>query len=176
VDDLLFIARVDAGEPRLNLRSVDITGTIEAVCEEFQARALQKEIIMEQCSEDKDVLVLGDAGRLRQVFTILLDNALRYSHPGGKVEIDLLRDGSEVIIRFRDHGIGLTEEEADQAFERFFRGSQAMEHAPGTGLGLPVAKAIVEAHKGRITLEGQPGDGATAIVSLPAESRLRVVA
>lgn len=176
VDDLLFIARVDAGEPRLDLRSVAITGTIEAVCEEFQARAQQKNIEIELHNEDKDALVLGDAGRLRQVFAILMDNALRYSNVGGKVEVDLAVGRSEVCVRFRDHGIGLTEEEAEQAFERFFRGTQAEEHAPGTGLGLPVAKAIVEAHKGRITLEGSPGEGATATVTLPAESRLRVVA
>jgi len=176
VDDLLFIARVDAGEPRLTLRSVAITSTIEAVCDEFRARAAQKEITIEHHSEDKEALVLGDAGRLRQVFAILMDNALRYSNVGGKVEVELTRDSSEVRIRFRDHGIGLTEEESEQAFERFFRGSKAEEHAAGTGLGLPVAKAIIEAHKGRISLEGIPGEGAVATVELPAESRLRVVA
>ena len=83
---------------------------------------------------------------------------------------------SEVSIRFRDHGIGLSEEEAEQAFERFYRGRKAEEHARGTGLGLPVAKAIVEAHKGTISLHGKLGDGATAIVTLPCESRLRAVA
>ncbi|NND44616.1 MAG: HAMP domain-containing histidine kinase [Xanthomonadales bacterium] len=176
VDDLLFIARVDAGEPRLDLRSVAISGTLEAVCEEFKARAQQKDITIEQRGTDVDCLVLGDAGRLRQVFAILLDNALRYSNAGGTVEVDLALDESEVRVRFRDHGIGLTPDEAEQAFERFFRGAQAEEHAPGTGLGLPVAKAIVEAHKGSISLEGEPGEGATAIVTLPAESRLRVVA
>ena len=81
-----------------------------------------------------------------------------------------------MVISFRDHGIGLTEEEAEQAFERFYRGSKAEEHAHGTGLGLPVAKAIVEAHKGSITLRGKLGEGTVATVILPAESRLRVVA
>jgi signal transduction histidine kinase len=176
VDDLLFIARVDAGEPRLTLRSVALAGQVEAVCEEFEAKARQKEVIIKHRIEDTGVVVHGDAGRLKQVFAILIDNALRYSHPGGVVEVSMVRGDREVLVRFQDNGIGLSEEEADLAFERFYRGPQAEEHARGTGLGLPVAKAIVEAHKGTITLEGKRGEGAVATVTLPAESRLRVVA
>ncbi len=175
VDDLLFIARVDAGEPRLTLRSVAIASMIDAVCVEFAVKAEQKDINIEQSCEDRKAIVHGDAGRLRQVFAILTDNALRYSNHGGVVEVKLTRGEAEVRISFRDHGIGLTEEDADQAFERFYRGVKAEKHARGTGLGLPVAKAIIEAHKGKITLEGKLGEGATAVVSLPVENRLRVV-
>jgi signal transduction histidine kinase len=176
VDDLLFIARVDAGEPRLKIRSVAVSGMVDAVCEEFSAKAEQKKVTFEQTSNDAKAIVRGDAGRLRQVFAILADNALRYSNQGGKIEVDLIRLEDEIQISFRDHGIGLSEEEAEQAFERFYRGAKAEEHARGTGLGLPVAKAIIEAHNGRITLEGKLGEGATARVSLPVESRLRIVA
>jgi signal transduction histidine kinase len=176
VDDLLFMARVDAGEPRLTLRSVNLPGMLEAVCNEFAVRAEQKGITINQDSDDPQAVVHGDADRLRQVFTILLDNALRYSNHGGSVEVGLERLDKEIRIAFTDHGIGLTDEAAEQAFERFYRGSNAEQHARGTGLGLPVAKAIVEAHGGRISLEGQPGTGAVATVWLPAESRLRVVA
>lgn len=176
VDDLLFIARVDAGEPRLKVRSVAIADMIDAVCEEFRVKAGQKDVSIEQTCEDAKAVVRGDAGRLRQVFAILTDNALRYSNPGGRVEVSLTRTDTEIQIRFQDYGIGLTEEEAEQAFERFYRGTKAEEHARGTGLGLPVAKAIVEAHQGRITLEGKLGEGAIATVSLPVESRLRIVA
>jgi len=176
VDDLLFMARVDAGEPRLTLRSVSVPGMLVAVCKDFEARAEQDGVSIEQHCGDSSAVVHGDADRLRQVFTILLDNALRYSHRGGEVEVDLDRLEKEIRITFTDHGIGLTEEAAEQAFERFYRGANAEQHARGTGLGLPVAKAIVEAHGGRITLEGRPGEGAVASVWLPAESRLRVVA
>lgn len=176
VDDLLFMARVDAGEPRLTMRSVAVPEMLDAVCKEFKVRAVQKEItIMQNCSDPK-ALVHGDADRLRQVFTILLDNALRYSNHGEQVKVDLDRMDKEIRIRFTDHGIGLTDDAAEQAFERFYRGANAEQHARGTGLGLPVARAIIEAHKGRINLEGKPGEGAVATVWLPAESRLRVVA
>jgi two-component system OmpR family sensor kinase len=176
VDDLLFMARADAGEPRLKLRSVGISSMVDSVCKDFAAKAEQRNISINQSREGPKAVVHGDAGRLRQIFTILMDNALRYSNPGGSIEIQISQIDSDVQISFRDHGIGLTEEDAELAFERFYRGHKAEEHARGTGLGLPVAKAIVEAHNGSIFLHGKLGDGATATVTLPAESRLRVVA
>ncbi len=119
---------------------------------------------------------MGDAGRLRQVFAILLDNALRYSEKGGSIIVSLEKTKSEIIVRVSDNGIGLSKDEAKQVFQRFFRGDKALDHAIGTGLGLPVAKAIVEAHKGMIVLDGEPGVGAVATVTLPAEDELKAVA
>jgi signal transduction histidine kinase len=176
VDDLLFIARAGAGEPRLKMRSVSIASIIEAVCNDFSVKAEQREISIEQDFKGARAVVLGDSGRLRQVFAILMDNALRYSKPGGKVVVQLLRSDDDVVISFRDHGIGLSDEEAELAFERFYRGIIAEKYTRGTGLGLPVAKAIVEAHKGKISLQGKLGDGAMATVTLPVESRFRIVA
>lgn len=176
VDDLLFIARADAGEPRLKIRPVSVNGVIGAACDDFSAKAKQKGIVIEQDLMNEKAVVMGDAGRLRQVFSILLDNALRYSSNGGKVLVRLTRRNKEIEVTLRDQGIGLTDDEAQQAFERFFRGGKAQGHATGTGLGLPVAKAIVEAHNGSITLEGKPGKGALATVMLPAEEKLKAVA
>lgn len=176
VDDLLFIVRADAGEPRLEFRTVSVIGLVEKVCKDFEARALQKEVRIEMASQVRKAVMRGDAGRLRQVFGILLDNALRYSNVGGRIEVGIDTREDEVMVTVKDQGIGLTEEEAELAFKRFFRGRQAIGHARGTGLGLPVAKAIVEAHNGRITLEGKPGEGALATVYLPIEGSLRAVA
>ena len=176
VDDLLFIARADAGEPRLKVRPVSVSSLLGAACTDFKPRAEQHEITIVQDLMIGNVVVMGDAGRLRQVFTILIDNALRYSKAGDKVEVSLDRDGDDIVVMVKDTGIGLTKEESRQAFQRFFRGGQAQGHARGTGLGLPVAKAIVEAHKGSITLTGKPGEGALATVVLPAEDKLKAVA
>jgi len=87
---------------------------------------------------------------LRQVFSILIDNALRYSNAGGKVGVTLKRNSKEIVGTIHDTGIGLTKEEARQAFQRFSGGNKAQGHAGGTGLGLPVAKAIIGAHNGSI--------------------------
>ena len=176
VDDLLFIARADGGEPRLKIRLVSINSMLRAVCNDFSTRAEQNGITIEQDIREKEFKLMADAGRLRQVFAILIDNALRYSAKHGKVSVGLTKIGKQIFVRVQDTGIGLTEYEVRQAFQRFYRGDKAQSHARGTGLGLPVAKAIVEAHKGRITLEGKPDKGALAIVILPAEDNLKVVA
>ena len=176
VDDLLFIARADAGEPRLKIRPLSVGSLLDVVCADFTARAEQQQISIVPKLADQNAVVMGDDGRLRQVFSILIDNALRYSNAGDKIEVRMKRQQQEIVVTVRDSGIGLSKEEARQAFQRFFRSGQAQGHARGTGLGLPVAKAIVEAHKGSITLEGKPGKGALATVILPAEDKLKAVA
>ena len=176
VDDLLFIARAEAGEPRLKLSSVSIGGMIDLLCQEFAARAEDKGIRIELGRLPVGAVVQGDSGRLRQVFTILLENAIRYSNPGGRVKVQVLQGNESVKIIFRDEGIGLTDEESELAFERFYRAPMAVEKSAGTGLGLPVAKAIVEAHKGSILLSGSPGRGATATVVIPFGSQFGIFA
>jgi len=176
VDDLLFIARADAGEPRLKVRLLSLNKLLSTTCADFSARAEKSAILVELELIEEDVTVLGDAGRLHQVFSILIDNALRYSSQGQTVVVSLGRSEKEVTVKVKDMGIGLTPEEVGQAFQRFFRGGKAQSHARGTGLGLPVAKAIVEAHKGRISLDGVPGEGALAVVVLPINETLKAVA
>jgi signal transduction histidine kinase len=110
------------------------------------------------------------------VFAILMDNALRYTNPGGRVEVRVLKTNENVEITFTDTGIGLSEEQTELVFERFYRAPDAEAQAPGTGLGLPVAKAIVEAHKGTISLKGKPGEGATATVILPVGNQFGIAA
>lgn len=176
VDDLLFIARADAGEPRLKVRLLSLNNLLTATCADFAAQAEKNKISIELKLGQEEVTLMGDTGRLRQVFSILIDNAIRYSFQHGTVMVSLGRQDKEIVVNVKDTGIGLTEEEARQAFQRFFRGGKAQSHARGTGLGLPVAKAIIEAHKGRIDLKGKPGEGALAIVTLPVEERLKAVA
>jgi signal transduction histidine kinase len=102
---------------------------------------------------------------------VLLDNAVRYSNSKGEVKVDIASSEGEVRVRVSDHGIGIAPEELDRIFERFRRGGNATElNEEGLGLGLPVAKAIVEAHKGRIEMDSRLGEGTTVTVALPASS------
>lgn len=174
VDDLLFIVRADSGEPRLESKAVSLNTLIEKTVKEFEAAASQQEVRLHLEIKPRNAEVRGDPGRLRQVFTILLDNAIRYSNAGDEVRTRVDAEEGNVLIIVRDEGIGLTDEEAEKAFTRFYRGRRAVRHARGTGLGLPVAKAIVEAHRGTISLEGKPGEGAIATVTLPMEGSVRV--
>lgn len=173
VDDLLFIARADAGEPRLEMRPLSVFRMVRSLCKEFAATAGRNNLAIEQHIKGPDVVVLADAKRLRQVFVNLMNNALRYSKPGGTVEVYGSQLNGEVQIQFRDYGIGLSDEDAEHAFDRFYRGRRAQQHAKGTGLGLPVAKAIVEAHNGSISLKGRLEVGATATVILPVPDHFK---
>lgn len=111
----------------------------------------------------------ADSSRITQVLDNLISNAIKYSPHGGEVEVAAWREDSEVVCRVRDSGMGMTAEEQEQAFARFFRAREVRNSIiPGIGLGLPITKAIVEAHGGTITLESTPGQGTAFTVRMPA--------
>jgi len=110
-----------------------------------------------------------DSSRLAQVLDNLVSNAIKYSPDGGDVEVAAWEDEDFVFCRVTDTGMGMNEEEQAEAFTKFFRAGGVRKSAiPGVGLGLPISKAIVEAHGGTITLESEPGRGTTFTVKMPA--------
>lgn len=176
VDDLLFIARSDAGEPRLEIRSVSIVSLLEAAARNHDVIAREKSVEIKCIFNVKNAVIAGDQGRLRQVFAILIDNAIRYSQPHGEIRIRIDKGVNGVVIAVEDDGIGIAKNDIDKVFDRFYRGDNAIRFAKGSGLGLPVAKAIIEAHQGSIRVTGETDEGATATVVLPIEKGLQVVA
>ncbi len=176
VKDLLFVARTEEGNARLEVRSVALTQLLRDVCADFRSTAAKKQLTIEERYLVPDCTVAGDEGRLRQVFAILIDNAIRYSYEGAPITLTMSDSGERIRISIENSGIGLSEEEAVKAFDRFYRGESATAETEGTGLGLPVAKAIIDAHKGEISLIGVPDSGATAIVELPLELTSTAVA
>ncbi len=177
VDDLLFIARADAGEPRITWQAVALAGLIERVCADAMVLADGKAVSVQLRCAVNGAVVSGDPDRLHQLFVILLDNAIRYSHPHGTVTVDVGAGPAGVVVCIRDEGIGIDADELDRVFERFYRGDDAAaHHGAGSGLGLPVAKAIAAAHEGRIVLDSRPGAGTTVSVTLPAVRNLRAIA
>jgi two-component system, OmpR family, sensor kinase len=168
VNDLLFIARQGAGAARLNMQSIDLGELLEKVCGDAKVIAHGRNVDVDYVNGAHDI-VRGDPARLRQLFLVLLDNAVRYSKSKGEVKVEVGSDGGEVTVRVSDRGIGIPAEEIEGIFERFRRGGKASTmNAEGLGLGLPVARAIVEAHRGRIEMASRPGEGTTVTVALPA--------
>ncbi len=105
---------------------------------------------------------------IERVVVNLVSNAVKFTPDGGRVEVRLSSSGDSATIEVRDSGIGIPEEERGQIFSRFFRSSVAQKQAiPGSGLGLSIARAVVEKHGGRVELESRDGDGTTFRVSLP---------
>jgi len=171
VNDLLFIARQGAGAARLNLQPIDLGDLLEKVCGDAKVIAHDKAIDIALANGAAHEIVRGDPARLRQLFLVLLDNAVRYSKSKGSVKVEIGSANGEVTVAVSDRGIGIPPEELEGIFERFRRGGHAASmNEEGLGLGLPVAKAIVEAHKGRIEMVSQVGKGTTVTVALPADA------
>lgn len=169
VNDLLFIARQGAGAARLNLQSLDLTELVERVCGDARVIAHDKAIGITMANGSTHEMVRGDPARLRQLLLVLLDNAVRYSKSRGAIEVEVGKSNGGVTIQVSDKGIGIAPEELEGIFERFRRGGNASEmNEEGLGLGLPLAKAIVEAHKGSIEMKSKVGEGTTVVVTLPA--------
>jgi signal transduction histidine kinase len=110
--------------------------------------------------------VEGDGAWLRQLFSNLVDNAVKYCEPGAEVRVAARREGDEVCVSVADDGPGIAPEELPEIFERFERGG-GRQGRPGFGLGLPLAREIARAHGGRIHATSKPGQGATFSVRLP---------
>lgn len=177
VEDLLFIARADAGAHRMKFSAVSLSGLLESVCHQGRALASGSGISVELQRISEDVSVLGDPDRLSQLFLILLDNAIRYSDPNATVRILSLNTEANATVKIIDEGIGIPASQLGDIFRRFQRGENAMARsAQGLGLGLPIAKAIVEGHGGSIDVTSNLRSGTTVTVSLPVTGRLRAVA
>jgi signal transduction histidine kinase len=114
-----------------------------------------------------DVVVTADRTRLEQVAANLIDNAVKYTPPGGRVEVTVGRDGNRALLRVRDTGAGIPPDELPRIWDRLFRGDRSRAER-GLGLGLSLVKAIVEAHGGMVDVESEPGRGSTFTVALPA--------
>jgi signal transduction histidine kinase len=167
VGDLLFVAQADAGRLSLEQAKVDLAG-LAADCVEGAAPAAAEKSIDLILAATPVPAFVGDRGRLTQVVDNLVSNALKFTPEGGRVEVSTKLNGDHVSIEVSDTGIGIPVADQPRLFERFFRSSVAHDQAiPGTGLGLAIVKAIVEAHKGQITIDSQEGRGTAFRIDLP---------
>jgi two-component system OmpR family sensor kinase len=162
VHQLLVLARADAGQV-LRREPLPIGPLLEDICRQAGLIAPHRII---QCDPLPDVLVLGDRDALKQVFLILLDNAITHTSYGATVEVTSATVEGQVAIRVRDSGAGIAPDVLPHIFERFYRG-QVSRSGTGTGLGLSIAKELVEAQGGTITVDSKLGQGSVFTVTLP---------
>jgi len=164
VEDLLHLARLDQGRPLVK-EPVDLAKVIDDAARDGRAVEPDRTIT---ASSSGDVVVTGDEQRLRQVVANLVANALVHTEPGTPVELRATRDGDVVVLEVADHGGGMSEEVATRAFERFYRADPARARSRGgSGLGLSIVAATVQAHGGRTQLLTAPGKGTTVRIELP---------
>ncbi len=167
VGDLLFVARLDANGLELELGEVEVDDVVRDITESTTALVRSRDLDLVFVPGAVPPLE-GDAERVAQVVTNLISNAVKFTPPGGRVVARTFADGDRAVVEVEDTGVGIPEAEQSHLFERFFRSSTATEQAiPGTGLGLVIAKAIVEAHGGRIRVRSESGVGTCFRVELP---------
>ena len=167
VDDLLLLARLDQGRP-LERTEVDLTEVAREAVD--VARVLEPDRPIE-LEAPEPVVVEGDPERLRQVIDNLLANVRAHTAPSTAAKITVARDDGSVLLEVADEGPGLTDEQAERVFERFYRGESSRtrtEGGTGTGLGLAIVAAIAHAHQGSVTVDRRNGTGVAFRVSLPA--------
>jgi PAS domain S-box-containing protein len=176
VEDLLLTAQASAGNLALEEGELDIAAIIEHAVQASGPVAAARGIAL-TCSTEPLPATSGDRLRIGQVIDNLISNALKFTPAGGRVEVRAYPHGSAVRMEVTDTGMGISEKEQTQLFERFFRTARAQEEAiPGVGLGLSISKAIIEGHNGRISVRSVEGAGTTFFVDLPAiAKRMRVV-
>lgn len=174
IDDLLTMARSDIDALALRREPLDVAQPLREAVEQAQTLGRGKGVAVAfEGSEPATARVLGDGQRLRQLFTLLLDNAVRYSHAHGRVQVRAGRsetpgEAPHWWLRIVDQGIGIGEDELPRVFERSFRSERARRHrADGSGLGLPIAQALARAHGGRIALRSEVGQGTEVSLTLP---------
>lgn len=170
LSDLIDISRIESGELRLSFRYFNIASVLQDLVQTMEIRATQRSVHVQlDDSMLDDVMVYGDKERLTQVLTNLIDNAIKYNVPSGRVVVSARRQGDEVIVSIADTGIGIPKDQVARIFERFYRVDKDRSRAVGgTGLGLAIVKHILEAHQSTVHVESEQGVGTTITFTLRA--------
>ena len=172
VNDLHTLSQAEAGQLPLTIEPVDVTDLLADIQTSFSGQAEAKNISLIVGFDGKpaDLMVQGDAGRLDQVLSNLVINAIRHTPAGGEIDLYAARENGFVCLTVRDTGEGIPPDDLPYIFNRFWRGDKSRAHADGVGggLGLAIAKQLIEAHHGTIAVASTPGLGTTFTISLPA--------
>jgi heavy metal sensor kinase len=167
INDLILLSTFDSDKAALEMAPIKLNELLVNLWDLFGVLAEQKGAEF-TLGEIEEADVLGDRTRLQQLFTNLIDNAIKFTPSGGRVQISLRKDGQFARASIRDTGIGIPKEELAHIFERFYRVDKSrVRTTGGTGLGLSICRWIAEAHHGRIEVESEVGKGSDVIVSLP---------
>jgi len=168
IEQLLALARADSGREELHIQPVDLRSVMQSVVDGWRQVSTMQNLRFTMSISDQSTFVMGDEALLRRLVDILLDNAFKYTPSPGSVHLSLEQKAENAVIVVRDSGVGIAKDDQSRIFERFYRVDKARSRAQGgTGLGLAIAQWIITQHRGSITVESRPAEGATFQVELP---------
>ena len=165
LDCLMDISEAETGTMRLQLERVTVSDALADIVDLYQYVADDKSVSISVACE-KDVVVSADRSRFVQVLANLLDNAIKYSLPGGQVSIKVGREDHRTTVAFEDKGVGVAPEETAKIWDRLYRGDKSRSQ-PGLGLGLSLVRAVMHAHNGEVEIQSSPGQGSVFKISFP---------
>ncbi len=175
VNELLDIARMEAGHSQLNKQLVDLRAFVNRMIQKFQVIATDNDIELSYMMDIKNNDVIFDEDRIEQVFTNLIDNAIHHTKAGGKVHIHVQANDKNVYVEIKDTGVGIPEEDLPFIFERFYKTDKARTRngsKKGTGLGLAIAKNIITAHNGSLLAKSKQQEGTTFTFTIPQDEQV----
>ena len=171
VSDLLTVARTDGKANQMRLVRMDLVSAVQQTVRIMRPFAEKKDIVIDE-ELPKRVEIHADEQKIRQLILILVDNAVKYTPEHGRISVCVQEDRGRVKLSVSDTGIGIAPEHQERIFERFYRVDKARSRRMGgNGLGLAIAREIVEAHGGSIAVESEPGKGTTFHIRLKARAK-----
>jgi two-component system phosphate regulon sensor histidine kinase PhoR len=166
VAELTELSRIETGKAELELEPMDISGLVEEAVAQLRPQAERQKLALETSLASGLPSVTVDKERVRQVMVNLIHNAIKFNRPGGNIRITTKSSGEAVSIEVTDTGIGIAREDLPHIFERFYKGDKSRA-GQGSGIGLAIAKHVVESHGGNIQVESEEGKGTTFTINLP---------
>ncbi len=166
IEELLLLAKGDTVDIKLNITEFDISNLLCKTLDSYENILKEKNILLEKNIEG-NLEISGDENKIRQLISIVLDNAIKYNNNNGSITVKLNKEKRYTKLTVKDTGIGISKDEIDKVFDRFYRGDKGRNREKGgTGLGLSIAKWIVDKHKGKINIKSEINNGTTIIIYL----------
>lgn len=168
IDKIITVSKIEQGKLPLRMKLFSLRELIDKVVLEFKAYAEASNVKVRIEERGEIPTIMGDASQVREVVENFVDNAIKYTKKGGEVRISIFNKDKKLRFEVKDAGVGIPKEDQKYIFKKFFRSGSAMRHqTQGSGLGLFIAKSIIEAHKGKIGFLSQEGKGSTFWFTLP---------
>lgn len=175
LNDLDALKKFESENIKLDFETIALDGLIEGICRDFYIAAENKNIELKYHAEPGDYHMAGDADKLKQVFINLISNAIKFTNTKGRVSVKLHSDKDDIIVEVEDNGVGIKSEDLPFIFERLYRGDKSRNQTEGSGIGLTIAKHILELHGAVIAVKSREGEGTSFKICFKRNTENKII-